>query len=690
MNQNEVYMNQNNEKWTINSTLGDVLESIIGYELLAFIAYYSGKTVEDFNKFYLRSIKLKSYAVIQRITQIMFDRRIATWIVEKLNQYEKRQDIYPDKISFNHKWWKSSIIYQIFVPSFQDANDDGIGDIKGIIERLEHIMSLNVDTILLSPIFDSPMVDAGYDIKDFYEINPLFGSKKDLRELIMLCHQNNLKVILTLPISQTSDQHAWFDIFNEKIDNSNINDFDNKFRKDKISNIAKNKNFYIVNDGPNNWQSFYGDSAWLYQRINKNYYLHLKSSKQLDLNWDMDFVREEMIKVMIYWKNFGVDGLFLESASIIAKNEAYPEGSKSLAVLTGVSGIENYIYQPKLLDWLNEIYTALKKDSPDFLIIADCLRMHDNYTRLISGDATKRSDLGLSYNQFEEPGQRRFQSNYLPLDYLSNVWLKMQLTADNSYWPVLFCEDPKHPRIVSRMQNHILYRNQIAKLIATLQLTAKGTVMLYQGQELGQINAPFHSIEQIRDIESQLRYEKLNEQLYFAEDSGSLDRIIRGSRDHARVPIVWDNEYLNGDFSQNSTTWIDCFADPKMSVAEQGNDSHSILNYYRSLTSLRSHYATLVYGNLEIISKFNASILRYFRYDDHHAFYIEANLTDEVLNVIGFNPSQLLRQAEENNIKTPGSLDRTILISNYPDRNQQDFIKNSELRPYETFIVKLF
>ncbi|MGI6579837.1 MAG: alpha-amylase family glycosyl hydrolase [Saccharofermentanales bacterium] len=672
-------MKQNNEKWTLNSTLGDVLDSIIGYELLAFIAYYSGKSVEDFNKFYLRSIKLKSYTIIQRFTRIMFDRRITTWIIDKLNQYEQRQDLCPDKISFNHKWWKSSIIYQIFVPSFQDANHDGIGDLKGIIERFEHIISLNVDTILLSPIFDSPMYDAGYDIKDFYKINPLFGSKKDLKELINLCQQNNLKIILTLPLSQTSDQHAWFDNSKDKVDVSSEN-----------NHIADNKNFYIVNDGPNNWQSFYGDSAWLYQRSAKKYYLHLKSSKQLDLNWDMDYVREEMINIMRYWKNFGIDGLFLESASIIAKNEAYAEGSKSLAVLTGVSGIENYIYQCKLLDWLSEIYLALKQDSPDFLIIADCLIMHSNYTRLISGDATNRSDLGLTYNQFEEPGQRRFQSNYLSLDYLSNIWLKMQLSADNSFWPVLFCEDPNHPRIISRMQNHNLYRNQIAKLIATLQLTAKGTVMLYQGQELGQINAPFHTIEQIRDIESQLRYEKLNEQLTLAENSGSLDRIIRGSRDHARVPIVWDNEFLNGDFSQNKTTWIDCFADPKMSVAEQGNDSHSILNYYRALTSLRSHYATLIYGKLEILSKHNTSILRYFRYDDYHAFYIEANLTDEILNVIGFSTTQLLRQAEEYNIKVPDSLDRTILISNYPDRNQQDFIKNSELRPYETFIVKLF
>lgn len=683
-------MKQNNEKWTLNSTLGDVLDSIIGYELLAFIAYYSGKSVEDFNKFYLRSIKLKSYTIIQRFTRIMFDRRITTWIIDKLNQYEQRQDLCPDKISFNHKWWKSSIIYQIFVPSFQDANHDGIGDLKGIIERFEHIISLNVDTILLSPIFDSPMYDAGYDIKDFYKINPLFGSKKDLKELITLCQQNNLKIILTLPLSQTSDQHAWFDNSKDKVDVSSENNLNDKYTKDKNNHIADNKNFYIVNDGPNNWQSFYGDSAWLYQRSGKKYYLHLKSSKQLDLNWDMDYVREEMINIMKYWKNFGIDGLFLESASIIAKNEAYAEGSKSLAVLTGVSGIENYIYQCKLLDWLNEIYLALKQDSPDFLIIADCLIMHSNYTRLISGDATNRSDLGLTYNQFEEPGQRRFQSNYLSLDYLSNIWLKMQLSADNSFWPVLFCEDPNHPRIISRMQNHNLYRNQIAKLIATLQLTAKGTVMLYQGQELGQINAPFHTIEQIRDIESQLRYEKLNEQLTLAENSGSLDRIIRGSRDHARVPIVWDNEFLNGDFSQNKTTWIDCFADPKMSVAEQGNDSHSILNYYRALTSLRSHYATLIYGKLEILSKHNTSILRYFRYDDYHAFYIEANLTDEILNVIGFSTTQLLRQAEEYNIKVPDSLDRTILISNYPDRNQQDFIKNSELRPYETFIVKLF
>ena len=284
----------------------------------------------------------------------------------------------------------------------------------------------------------------------------------------------------------------------ENFDSISERTLENKHDDNQRNQIAKNKNYYIVNDGPNNWQSFYGDSAWLYQRSTKYYYLHLKSSKQLDLNWDMDFVRREMIKVMTYWKNFGIDGLFLESASLIAKNEAYPEGSKSLAVLTGVSGIENYIYQFKLLDWLNEIYLALKQHSPDFLIIADCLRMHGNYTCLISGDATKRSDLGLNYNQFEEPGQRRFQSNYLSLYYLSNVWLKMQLSADNSFWPVLFCEDPNHPRIVSRMQNHNLYRNQIAKLIATLQLTGKGTIMLYQGQELGQCTI----VSINRDIES--------------------------------------------------------------------------------------------------------------------------------------------------------------------------------------------
>ena len=318
-------MEQNKEKWTINSTLGDVLESIIGYELLSFIAYYAGKTVEDFNKFYLRSIKLKSYTIIQRFTGVMFDRRIATWIVDKLNQYERRQDIYPDEISFNHKWWKSSIIYQIFVPSFQDANHDGIGDLKGIIERFEHILSLNVDTILLSPIFDSPMVDAGYDIKDFYEINPLFGSKKDLRELIALCHQNNLKIILTLPISQTSDQHAWFDIPKYKIDSAPNNNIEDKSQVDTSNHIAKNKNFYIVNDGPNNWQSFYGDSAWLYKRSTKNYYLHLKSSKQLDLNWDMDFVREEMIRVMTYWKISVLTVCFLNQLQSLPKTKLIPK-----------------------------------------------------------------------------------------------------------------------------------------------------------------------------------------------------------------------------------------------------------------------------------------------------------------------------------------------------------------------------
>ena len=310
---------------------------------------------------------------------------------------------------------------------------------------------------------------------------------------------------------------------------------------------------------------------------------------------------------------------------------------------------------------------------------------------MISGDATNRSDLGLSYNQFENPGERRFHSNYLSLDYLSNTWLKMQKTADNNYWPVIFCEDERHPRIVSRIENNNDYRNQIAKLISVLQLTAKGTALLYQGQELGQVNAPFHSMNQIRDIESQLRYEKLIENPDSAEENTkSLDRIIRGSRDHARVPIAWDNNLLNGDFSKNSSTWIDCFVDPGMSVSEQANDSHSVLNFYRALTSLRSHYKTLVYGELIIVSKPGNSILRYFRYDADHAFYVEANLSDEQLNVIGINTAKLARLCEERNIYLPENIDRTVLISNYPDRSQQEFIKNSALYPYEAFIVKLY
>ncbi|MDI9489871.1 MAG: hypothetical protein GX145_02435 [Clostridiaceae bacterium] len=663
-------MNQIKNRWSLDSTIGEVLNTKMGYEFLSFIAHYSGKSAEDFNKFYLRGLTLKSHSFIQRITRITFDRILANWIIEKLNHFDTCQNLEIKKDSFDQKWWKESIIYQIFVPSFQDSNHDGVGDINGIIQRFEHLLSLNIHAILLSPIFVTPLDDAGYDVEDYYKINPVFGNEDDLKQLIRLCHENDLKIILTLPINQTSIQHHWLK---------------NTTQPDETGD------FYLTHDSPNNWQSFYGDSAWLYHRSNKKYYLHLKSSKQIDLNWESENLRREMIDVMLHWQNFGVDGLFLDSASIIAKNNTYPDGSRTFATLTGFRGIEHYIYQPKLLKWLNQIYLALKQTAPDFLVIADCLRMHQNFATMISGDATNRSDLGLSYNQFENPGERRFHSNYLSLDYLSNTWLKMQKTADNNYWPVIFCEDERHPRIVSRIENNNDYRNQIAKLISVLQLTAKGTALLYQGQELGQVNAPFHSMNQIRDIESQLRYEKLIENPDSAEENTkSLDRIIRGSRDHARVPIAWDNNLLNGDFSKNSSTWIDCFVDPGMSVSEQANDSHSVLNFYRALTSLRSHYKTLVYGELIIVSKPGNSILRYFRYDADHAFYVEANLSDEQLNVIGINTAKLARLCEERNIYLPENIDRTVLISNYPDRSQQEFIKNSALYPYEAFIVKLY
>lgn len=667
---------QDKDKWTLDSTIQDVLQSNLGYELLSFITYYSGKSVHDLDHFLIRRLPLKAYRLISRLTGIEFDRRLIKWLIGKLLDEASYPLEVKDLTNFQENWWKESVIYHIFVPSFSDSDGDGYGDLRGIINQFEYILSLNVNALLLSPIFASPFHDAGYDISDFKSLNPLMGTFEDLSDLVEICHQHQIKLILTFPLNQTSDNHPWFRDLTQPQEGSQTSPY---------------MDYYINRESPNNWQSHYNDSAWRYERQVKRYYLHLKSNQEPDLNWHKAEVRQAMIDSMLFWRELGIDGLFLESFAFIAKQKDYPDGSKSLANLTGVSGIEHYTYQPDLIAWVEEIYQALKKDHPDFLVLADNQRMHRNYSRLMSGDATGRSDLGLSYLQFENPGESRYSSQSVSLSYLAKTCLDLQKDAGNSFWPVLYCEDPKHPRIVSRISSHNSYRNPLAKLVASLLLTGRGTVIVYQGQELGQVNAPFHKIEQIRDIMSLNKYEELNEGPSATDKLSAFDTIIGGCRDHARIPFVWDNSPNNG-FSASYEPWISCFADPGMSMADQNNDSYSVLNYYRSLISLRLHFTTLVYGDIIELSPKNKNIYRLLRYDQNHAFYIEMNLTDDILNVTGISRSQLIRLKDtlDLSINIPGKIDETILLSNYPDRGQQDLIKNSNLRPYESFVLKLY
>ncbi len=676
-------MNRQPQRWTIDHRIADILESDFGYELLKFITYFSKKSVKDLDKFYIRSLPLRSYPIISRLSGVEFDNRLIAWLIEKLNQEKFFQNPLPVNKHFEKRWWKDAVIYHIFVPSFSDSDQDGIGDLRGIINNFEYLLSLNVNALLLSPIFDTPFYDTGYDVKNYQEIYEKFGDKKDLAELITLCHHHKIKVILTFPMNQTSDEHQWF-----------LEETKPSFRSNGNSEFQSNKasqNYYIARNIPNNWQSLYGDSAWLYERNTKKYYLHLKSQKQIELNWHNPKLRAKMIEGMKYWKTFGIDGIFMESSSFIAKNKSFRDGNKIIGNLTGISGLEQYTFQPELLLWLNEIYRELKTDDPDFLLISDNQKVNHFLLQFLSGDATQRSDLGLSYAQYDHPQMEDMLAHKISLQHLNETWVKMQNAANHSYWPVLFCEDPNHPRIVSLVSNDASYRATIAKLIATMLLTAKGTVLLYQGQELGQINAPFHHIEQIRDRATLSRYEKINESPIVFDNSSKVERILNSSKDHARVPIAFD-ETINNGFSQSETTWIDCFSDSGMTINEQTNDSHSVLNYYRALISLRLHFSTFIKGKSYALSKKNKNIMRTLRFDQQHAFYIEINLTDENLNVEGISTKQLekIHEAENLDYEFPRRIDNTILLSNYPDRNQQEIRKNIDLRPYEAFIAKLY
>jgi Glycosidases len=556
----------------------------------------------------------------------------------------------PDKpvdhaVKIRKTWWKQAVFYQIYPRSFQDSDGDGIGDLKGIISKLDYLKDLGIDAIWLSPIYDSPNDDNGYDIRDYRSIMEEFGTMEDFELLLGEVHFRGMKLIMDLVVNHTSDEHPWFQ---KAIDypSSDYHDF-YLFRK---SSDRK---------PPNNWTSYFSGSAWNYYKKNGEWGLHLFSKKQMDLNWNNEKLREEIKDMIRWWLSKGVDGFRLDVINYISKTDGLPDGNENIGKLLGYYGVEHYFYGPRLHQYLKELKQEVFGPFGAFTV-GETPGVGMEMSKLLTAENRKELDMVFSFDHLETSGHLRFEDYRYDLNYLKKYLCDWMENYGNSCWMSLFYENHDNPRMISKVNPDPAYREVLAKLLAMIQLTLKGTPFIFQGQEIGRINKRFRSIDDMRDVESINLYQEL---LPSVGKDEALQKVLSGSRDHARTPMQW-SDGINAGFSE-AIPWIDPDKeDKKCNVEAQLANPNSVLHFYKALISVRKKHPTLIYGKFIPVNKERRDIFTYYRKTREEAYYVECNLSCRTLK-------------RKHSVKTYQQV-----LSNYQKIS-------TELRPYEANLYKI-
>ncbi|MBQ1242798.1 MAG: alpha-glucosidase [Clostridia bacterium] len=519
-----------------------------------------------------------------------------------------------DDAPVEKKWWKEAVFYQIYPRSFKDSNGDGIGDLKGIIEKLDYLKALGVDAIWCSPIYDSPNDDNGYDIRDYNKIMEEFGTMKDFDKLLKEVHKRDMKLIMDLVINHSSDEHEWFV--------SSSTDPESPY-----------KDYYIWRDGngdnpPNNWDSIFSGSAWNYYPERKQWALHLFSKKQMDFNWENENLRKDLYKMVNGWLKKGVDGFRLDVISFISKTDGLPDGNDAIGALMGTKGVEKYFYGPRLHKYLKELNENCFSKF-DAFTVGECQGTGIEMSKLMTGDYRNELSVVFSFDHVENPGKQRFSVYKYDLRPMAKELVNWQLNYGNHCWPTVFFENHDLTRMTSKVCPEGYFRDEMSKLLAVMQMTFKGVPFIYQGQELGMTNANFKSMEDIRDVEAINYYKKITEK---GTAPGEAFRDIRnGSRDNGRTPMCWTSE-KNAGFT-TGTPWIKVIDGyEKINAEVEDKDPNSVLNFYRKMTKLRHENSTLVYGEFKLARENWKNVLSYYRTDENGTFFVELNLTAKLQN----------------------------------------------------------
>ena len=538
------------------------------------------------------------------------------------------------------KWWHSSVVYQIYPRSFNDSNGDGIGDINGIREKLDYLKELGIDVIWLSPVYKSPNDDNGYDISDYCDIMDEFGTMEDMENLLKEANEKGIKILMDLVVNHTSDEHKWF--------------IEAKKSKDN-----KYRDYYIWRDPvdghePNDLASCFSGSAWQYDESTAQYYLHLFSKKQPDLNWENEKVRNEVYKMMNFWVDQGIGGFRMDVIDLIGK---VPD-----EMITGNG--------PKLHDYLQEMNKAAL-EGHDLLTVGETWGANPEIAKLYSNP--KRKELSMVF-QFEHIGLDQIEGkekwDVKPLDLLDlkKVLSKWQTELEGEGWNSLFWNNHDLPRIVSRWGNDKEYRVESAKMLATLLHGMKGTPYIYQGEEFGMTNVRFEDINEYNDIETLNMYKDRISKGYSHDEI--MASIYAKGRDNARTPMQWDSTENAGFTTGNP--WLAVNKNYKFINAEDClQDKDSIFYHYKKLIDIRKHNDTIIYGDYKLLLPEDKNVFAYSRKLNGDKIVVVCNFYDKEVN--------LNFKEDFNNVE--------ILLSNYKDSSI--FMKDLKLRPYEAIMYRV-
>ena len=550
------------------------------------------------------------------------------------------------------KWWKESVVYQIYPKSFKDSNGDGVGDIRGIIQKLDYLKELGVNVLWISPMLESPQDDNGYDISDYRRIYKEYGTMEDYEELLSEAHKRDIKILMDLVVNHTSDEHNWF-IESRKSK-------DNPYR-----------DYYIWKDPvngkePNNWGGAFGGSAWEYDPQTQMYYLHLFSKKQPDLNWENEKVRQEVYDMMTFWCEKGIDGFRMDVISMISKDQTFPDGEMNNS-LYGDFG-PYCVHGPRVHEFLQEMNREVLSRY-DIMTVGETSGVTIEEAQKYAGEAGKELNMVFQFEHVDNGSgdYGKWTTEKYDFKEFKRIMIKWQEELQGKAWNSLFLGNHDQPRSVSQFGNdNPAYRETSAKMLATCLHMMQGTPYVYQGEELGMTNVYFDILEDYRDIESINFFTELTEAGLMTPEYMMKCLMLR-SRDNARTPMQWDDSAQAG--FTDGESWIKVNPNYKeINAAQQLEDPNSIFHYYQKLIRLRKEKDIIVYGEFEPIYRDDEQIFAYIRRQKQEKLLTVCNFSDK-------NAEMEIPEEFKGAECLITNLDRTV------------FEGRIVLKPYEAFVL---
>jgi len=568
-----------------------------------------------------------------------------------------------DHVGIDEPWWKSAVIYQIYPRSFADSDGDGVGDLRGIIDHLDHLQYLGVDAVWLSPIYPSPGDDNGYDISDYQDIDPALGTLADFDELLADVHRRGMKLILDLVVNHTSDEHPWF-------------------AASRSHRADPQRDWYIWRPArtgtvpgtpgaePSNWSSFFSGSTWEFDEASGEYYLHLFSRKQPDLNWENPVVRSAVYAMMNWWLDRGVDGFRMDVINLLSKDPEFPDGAVGPSSPLG-DGFPHYGDGPRIHEYLQQMREQVFARRPgQFLTVGETPGATLEHARRYTDAARRELDMIFHFEHvsIDHGPSGKFDPIPFQVSQLREVFDRWQTGLAQKGWNALYWNNHDQPRVVSRFGDPEQYWRESATALAAVLHLQRGTPYIYQGEEIGMTNMPVRSPAELRDIES-LRYYKDATTNQGIEPLIVMTALTKTGRDNARTPMQWAPQ--TGAGFTTGTPSIEVNPNHSfISVDAQTGAADSVLEKYRQLIALRHRVPVVAFGNFTMIPTNSPNVIAFRRQHQRTELLTVANLSGDPAEV----DLHEWEQAE-------------VVFANYPPATATEPSRHSRLQPWEALAV---